>query len=235
MRLQFAYYLLFTSFISCYRPNTYGQDQGAIIIKRYLFEPGITMNIDSKILYKNRLSIQEVVELNTREDSSGKSFFTKVLFYTYLDPDKNLCYNYKSFSDTAKFINYYTNMDSTIINGGWNFYSNQKNFYDSLIDLKDTVINRVEYKRIRVDNETKNKKIYSNIYFFRCDRVGLLVNFNKSLSDKIGCSVVRVDTWKENKLITTVEILFLSDQLSKDEIKVFKAWENNAKAKPVNK
>ena len=126
-------------------------------------------------------------------------------------------------------------MDQTIIHGCWNVYSNQKNFYDSLIDLKDTVINRVEYKRIRVDNETKNKKIYSNIYFFRCDRVGLLVNFNKSLSDKIGCSVVRVDTWKENKLITTVEILFLSDQLSKDEIKVFKAWENNAKAKPVNK
>lgn len=234
MRIQFALYLFVISLMSCPSPGIYGQGQGVVIVHRYLFEPDITIGVSFKILYIDNRSIQQIPQLNIIEDSSGKKTYTKILYYSYLNPDKNVCYNYRNLSDTARILKYYTDIDSVDIDGGWNFYSNKNLQYDSSTNLNDTVINGINYNRIRLDKKINGNSIYFHVYL-RCDKKGTLIKFFKPLSDQIGCPVVRIDTYQRNRLTTSGEIQFLSDKLSQEELKVFDAWEKNAEGiQPIN-
>lgn len=217
---------------------SYGQDQGVVIVHSYFYgSKGSTtiphFEVSYKIWFKNNRSIQEVPLLLFTEDSSGQKTSFKIKHYSYLDPDENVCYNFSSFSDTARVLRHYSDIDSVSNdgrNGGWNFYSNEKFEYDSLTNLSDTVINNSTFGRIRLDKKFNGNSVYLILYF-RYDKKGTLVKVFKSLSDSLGCPVVRDDNFIKNRLFMTRELEFVSDKLLPEELKVFEAWGKNVKAK----
>lgn len=210
-----------------------GQNQGSIIVHAYFWGadsseikgPSV---INNKIWFKGNQSIQEVPVILFGGESSGKNPFFKIKHYSYLDPDANAGRNYYAFSDTAKVFKQYSNIDSVIIGGGWNFYSNQNFQYDSSTNLSDTVINKISYGRIRLDKKINDNSIFFVLYH-RCDKKETLIRLFKPLSDSIGCPIVRDDTYIKNKLFMTREIEFVSDKLTRDELEVFEAWKKNGK------
>ena len=227
MSKQLILYLFIFSMMSCSSQETFSQNEGIVTEHLYMFRPGDTIEVKLRVLYRNNQTIQEVPQLNIVEDSSGKRTFTKILHYSYLDPGKNVCYNYRNFSDTAKVIKRYSNIDSVRIKGGWNFYSNKDFQYNSSTSLQDTVINGINYSRIRLDKDINGIGIYFHLYL-RCDKKGTLIKYFKPISDKIGCPIVRIDTYEQNNLTISHEIEFVSDKLSQEEVKVLETWERNA-------
>jgi hypothetical protein len=216
-----------------------GQDQGIVIVHTYFFgndgpNSKPPLDISYRILFKNNRSIQEVPLLIFTDDSSGQKASFKIKHYSYLDPDKNVCYNYKSVSDTAEVLKHYSDIDSVVKDGGWNFYSNRKFEYDSSKNLCDTIINNTRYERISLDKKVNGNAVYLIIYF-RCDKKGTLIKVFKPLSDSIGCPATRDDSFIKNKLFMTRELEFISDKLTQGELKVFEAWDENEKKYPARK
>lgn len=208
-----------------------GQNEGMLIRHSYFFSKGSLANkpsldISKKIFFKDNLSIQQVPLLVFTDDSSGKKTEVKVKYYSYLNRDKNVCYNYGNFSDTAKILEFYPDIDSALKLGGWNFYSKEKYEYDSMFNLNDTVIKNKTYKRIRIDERFNNMDTRMIIYF-ACDKKDLTFSLNRPLSDSIGCPIVRDDTFIDNKLFMTTELEFVSDKLSPAELQVFNTWQAN--------
>lgn len=184
------------------------------------------LDMSYRILYRDTKSIQEVPLLKMVTDSSGSKSMVKIKHYTYLDPDNNVCYNYRNFSDTATVLNYFSDIDSVNVGGGWNFYSKSRFEYDSAMNIKDTVINDVKFGRIRLDKKINNTDIYFHLYY-RCDRKQSLIKIFKSISDSIGCPIFKVETYFKNRLFSSREIEYISDSLSQNELRVFDAWEKN--------
>jgi hypothetical protein len=131
-------------------------------------------------------------------------------------------------SDTAKVLKNYSDIDSVTIDEGRNFYSSQRFDYDSSKKLEDTVINTLVYKRIRINKSFNGNPIYLILYYM-CDKKGKFIKLFKPISDSIGCSIVRDDTFIEDRLFMTIEPEFVSDNLSKNELRIFDAWEKNAR------
>lgn len=222
-----------------YGCNSQGQDQGIIKIHTYFFGlDSLTtippLDISYRILFKKNRSIQEVPLIISSEDSSGEKTLVKIKHYSYLNPDENVCYNYRELSDTAEVLENYSDIDSVSKSGGWNFYSNRKFEYNSSKNLSDTVINNFTYGRIKLDKKINDISGYLIIYF-RCDKKGTLIKIFKPLSDSIGCPIFRDDSFIKNKLFMTRELEFISDKLSPYELKIFEAWERNEKQNPAKK
>jgi hypothetical protein len=236
MKLKEMQYFIFGIFlIGC---NISAQDRGIVLVHSYFpstdsmkarFEP------QCRIFFSGNKSIQEVPLLVFSSDTSGaQTTHLKIKHYSYLDPTKNICYNYSSFSDTAQVLNMYESIDSVGRDGGWNFLSTEKFEYDSSKNLPDTLINDVSHGRIKLFKKFNSNSIYLIIYF-RCDKKNTLVASFKSLSDSIGCPIVRDDTYIKGKLFMTTELKYISDTLSQGELKVFDVWERNVKKFPVQR
>lgn len=230
MRFQVLAFLAFFLFLEC---NSLQEKEGVVRVNTSFVGDGEKSNslppfeIDFKILYKGNLSIQEVPVLNLTEDSSGKESSVKIKHYSYLDPDINRCLNYKTFSDTAKVWKHYTDIDSIEVDGGWNFLSNKKLEYDSSANLPDTIVNGVTYGRRRLYDRRSAKDLYFNLYI-DCNRKSELIRIFKTISDSLGCPIVRQETYIKGKIFIVREIDFLSDRLSPAESQVFSAWGKNA-------
>jgi hypothetical protein len=61
-----------------------------------------------------------------------------------------------------------------------------------------------------------------------------LFTYDTLLSKQVGCPLVKVYGYSPIKkgIPTSAEINFLSDTLSKNELKIFDAWEKNEKKTP---
>jgi hypothetical protein len=192
----------------------------------------VAFSISSKIWYKDSLSIQEVPQTNFTEDEKGhKTREDFISHYVFIDPRTKSFYYYKNFSDTAKIIKKYSGTDSFFVHGGWNFYAD-KNIVDGgwPVPLSDTVINQVSYKRVKFKRSFGQKE-FNSIGYFRCDKKGTLFKMDKSYSEKLGCPMVKIDNFLPGRgqLAISNEVDFLADTLSAKELKVFDAWEKNAR------
>jgi hypothetical protein len=230
MKSKSICYLFLILFAGCYSK---GQKQGVVKVNTSFLGaderlPPFKMSIT--IMYKNNLSIQEVPVINFFKDSSGEKSSVEIKHYSYLDADKNLCLNYKTFSDTAKVWKQYSNIDSVMVDGGWNFLSNKKFEYDSSINLPDTVTSGITYGRIRLYKRRNGSDMYFDLYT-NCAKKNTLIKF---FSENLGCPIVRVETYIKSKIFMIRELEFVSDRLSPEELRVFEAWEKNAKRKAGN-
>ena len=197
---------------------------------------------DTKIWYKDSMVIEQIPGLYMNTDTNGiETRWVKTEYYTFIDLRTKSFYDYSSFSDTAGLIKKYIQADSTPVSGGWNFYA-QRDWPGQLtpVSLSDTLIDNIVYKRIQVikepDSTQQNKKIW--IGYLNCDRKNTLFMFDKSLSKTTGCPIVRFDEQPLPEFVfrpVSAQIEFISDTLSNDELKVFNAWEKNAKNNPVSK
>lgn len=238
MKAKIFFYLVTILFSGC---SLHGQDQQGIIIDHtYLFGTDSLrrtkppLDIRYKIFFRNNQSIQEVPLIVFTSDSSGKKTVIKIKHYSYIDADKNACFNYGNFIDTAKAIKNYSDIDSVSKDGGWNFLSNAMFEYDSSKNLKDTTIKNINYGRIRLNKTSNGNNVYFILYY-RCNKKETLIKLFKPLSDSIGCPIVRDDTFIKNQLFMTRELEFFSDKLSNEELKIFDAWKKNEEKYPVYK
>lgn len=192
----------------------------------------------NKIWYSNNYIIEEITVVNHENNSVGHdTTWVKISYYTFMDLDSKSFYDYTSFSDTARLINKFPEPDSSGA-PGWSFYiQNDISSTEPPQKLSDTVIREITYKRYKFINKTKDNGEQVHIAYSRCDKKGTLFQFDKKFSDKIGCPIVRVDLFAIplNRYSLSKEIEFISNTLTEEEIKVFNAWERNARKYPVNK
>jgi hypothetical protein len=192
----------------------------------------------NKIWYSNNYVIEEITEVNHETNSIGHdTAWVKISYYTFMDLDSKSFYNYSSFSDTARLINKFPQPDSFGVSG-WSFYiQDDISATEPPQELSDTIIREITYKRYKFINKTKDNGEQIHIAYSRCDKKGTLFQFDKKFSDKVGCPVVRVDLFAIplNRYSLSKEVEFISHALTDEEMKVFDAWERNAKMNPVNK
>ena len=194
---------------------------------------------EMNIWVKGNLVIQEIKVINTTDSDGVITRETPVAYYLFMDRKSKTFYNYSSFSDTARILDKYTQADTAEIRGlgGWSFYKKRDlKITDSLQPLSDTTINNIIHKRFKFKLKTSNNESLVIIYL-RCDKKGTVLLFDKTLSEKLGCPIVRLDylPTPQNPSPVSSEIVFLRDSLSKEELKVFDAWEKNIKKYPVDK
>ena len=194
---------------------------------------------DMNIWFKGDFVIEEIKTIKTTDSNGFRTRQTPVAYYLFIDRKSKAFYNYSSFSDTAAILDKYIQEDTVEIKGlgGWSFYrSRNLNITDSLRRLSDTTINNIVYGRVQLILKSSNR-LLTPIAYLRCDKKGTTFLFDKNLSEKLGCPIVRLHnlpTSKNPKPVST-EIVFVRDSLSKAELKVFHAWEKNLKKYPVNK
>lgn len=200
--------------------------------------PIFTSNV--KIWYKGNLSIQELVTLYINTDTTGKRTERLIATsYAFINPDTHSFYFYKNFSDTAEIIKKFIGVDSFYVYGAWNFYNQKKIEYTGSPEiLDDTTIDKIIYKRLMFNRIQKEiSRQYTAIAYFRCDKKGTIILFDKTLSEKMGCPMERIDGFPldkmENPYSSSFE--FVRNTLTKEELKVFEAWERNARENPVSK
>jgi hypothetical protein len=92
------------------------------------------------------------------------------------------------------------------------FLSNKKFEYDSAINLSDTVIEGGAYRRVRLNKRFNNNEIYFILYL-NCSRKNSLLKLFKPLSDSLGCTIVRDDTFIQNRLFMKIELQFVSNEI----------------------
>jgi hypothetical protein len=191
---------------------------------------------DLRIWFEDSCVIYEVNRLYIHTDEYDKeTWYHKVDKYTYLDLKTMVFCNYKNFSDTAIMQRRYTIPDSKIV--AWNFYRRQSlsDTNNVLAPAPDTVINNVNYKRVKginvfLDDEKIERTSYYT-YYMRCDKKNTIFHIDRIFDEKIkDCPATRFDFFvPENTNTISTRYEYVSDTLTKEERKIFKKWAQNAK------
>ena len=245
--ILFSAFLLSTLY-SCFSVKKYEKNisEGHIsfIEKLYIEKEEVPLKYAAgglQVWYKDSNIIYEITNLYSKSvDDVEVEFGVKLKNYTFLDLRTMIFYDYNSLSDTATLIRCYTLPDSEYV--AWNFYYSKRflQSYNNFLSLPDTNINNITYKRLlkshTYDNNydsTQSSFTVVYTYFMQCNRKGSIFHIDRTFDDTINiCPATRLDIYyvgKENK-VTSGQIEFISDTLSKDESKVFKKWIENAKS-----
>lgn len=188
-------------------------------------------SISYRIWYRDSISIQEVpLSIVPNDTVKNVQPVISISHFTFIDPKNRYYAYYNSFSDTAQLIKNYIGTDSFRYHGGWNFYS-QNNFpYDSSVNLSDTLLNNITFSRIKFLRKSSSD-FQSFVLYYRYGEKQL-VGFMKNIAEKVGGTISRVDTFINNKLTTSVEIVTIKEKLSINESNIFDRWENQMKLIP---
>lgn len=197
-----------------------------------------TYGPDGKIYYKDSMVIEQIMGINVYPDSNGQKH-REVYTYQYVFIDvPTRSFVYRTFTDTAQILVKFTRPDSVRITGSvllWPFYApNDLPLTQAPQKLTDTVMNGITYQRYRLINRA-DAQTPESIGYGRCDKKGTMFQFDKRLSAQMGCPLVRIDYLPTAAAMHPVSLAieFRSEKLTQEEIKVFEAWERNAKNNPV--
>lgn len=192
---------------------------------------------DRKMWYKDSMVIQEVFHIYQSEDDNHNiNWNIKVERYKFIDLRTKDIFEYYTFSDTAKVIKKCTLLDTNCIGECWKFWSD----YDFMLlgqvtKATDTIIGEkrfLRYKR-QLSINTEKGNVEENLYaYFDCDRKSGLFKLNVPFSKKVGCPLIRIDVINTPRTYfdTRSELFYHPDKLNPAELKVFEAWEKNARA-----
>ena len=244
--------LLLLSLFSCKtsKQNSKTQFTGLVVRKSKVFNPETKsyiqdpQYIDRNVWYKDSVVMQDLYYYSIFQDGNKPSIDSFVsMGYLYHDLRNGWCYKYKTFSDTATLIDKFINNDTTYIYGSWDFLKTQKSFVrtKNIKQITDTTINSVLYKRYqtiglsKLDNNEEINTIYTS--YIRCDKKQKFFLIDKKFSDSIGCNLVMYEYVYTNSRIPSgiLQIDFVRDSLTQQELKVFAAWEKYAKEHPLSK
>ncbi len=197
---------------------------------------------DAKKWFRDSIVIIEGDSISIKTDVFGNETFQVLINrYVYIDLKKKIFYKYNTFTDTARIIKKYSLYDSGYIDDKWNLFDSTSEFTSQkYFQIPDTVINRIIYSRYRVNSDRKSGsgESYKNIetLYLRCDIKNFQLSYNKPLSFKTGCFVTRIENFQpELNTCIYYEINMIRETLTKEEHKIFDAWEKNARENPVSK
>jgi hypothetical protein len=193
-------------------------------------------------LYKDSMIIEEVHYAHFKsKNDTATDWESKVLCYYFIDLRNMIVYKYHSFSPDSMFTKKYTKQDSFPFRYGWNFYNhiaytNQKNIQK----ISDTMLSNINYKRAIATYTSVTDKgdslLCLNTEYLRCDKRGSFFNLNEAIGVilNLDCPVVMSESYYPNLNFRQKDVIeFLPRKLTKEEKKVFKAWEKNEKLYPI--
>lgn len=197
---------------------------------------------DRKLWYRDSVVIQEAVAVEI-ENEPGKKQRSRVYVrhYTFLDLRTRSFYEYATFTDTAKIMAKYTQPDSVNVGGGWNFYTYRDMFIEeNMQSLPDTIMRGIRFKRIRSTKEETREEdghhFWINIAYLRCDRKNSIFHIDRAFDERSDCPLTRLEWVSYGKQPWIYdEIDYVADTLSREETRIFDAWERNAKLNPVER
>jgi hypothetical protein len=186
--------------------------------------------------YKGSFVIQEVEHIYQEQDLQGNYTFTNVVErYKFINVSTREIFEYKNFSDTARIIKKCAPDDSSCIRETWRFWDKPDNMQEgTLRKISDTILDGIIYKRVENKRKVQTEKGELEFYqigYFRSDLKNPLFTFNPPLSKRFGCPMVRYDAYyiPEVYPLSYVELEYFPRKLTPEELKVFAAWERNAK------
>lgn len=188
--------------------------------------------------FKDSLFIQQVRSPQIHTDEKNiKTYSSKPLMSVYIDLSNKVLYHYKNLSDTAQIFSKQVLPDSMMYYG-WTFYSEKLRQIEGEPEaISDTAIDNVVYKRAKFHFVHNNPIDNFQIGYFRCDEKGLMFSLEKSYSQKLGCSMSKFIDYRYKNGIwnsyASIEVKYVADTLTKEQLAVFNAWEKNAKEHPV--
>lgn len=239
-RVLFIHFVIvFLLFSSCYSTGQISNRNIVQVITHFYDAKG-KKNFTHylKIWYNDSIAIQEIRGVTTVTSSKDTTVTYPLLFYRYMDLRSKMIYDYTSFSDTASLIEKASLPDSLLYGPGWSFYSEKAPKIQGTPELlTDTVIDNISYRRAKFTYTWYDPKKIFLVGYFRCDGKGNMFSLEKDFSRKWNCTMVKSFTYKFGMTIPygSKEVEFLSEELTKEELKVFKAWERNARQNLVNK
>ena len=229
--------------ISCSIPK-HATHCGIVISKIKFYNPILrkyvrseTFGPDIKVWFKDSTVIVKTMGISINRDTNNiETRSVYVAYYTYVDLTKMVFYKYANFSDTAKIIVRYTEAqsDSVFWNVNWKFYKRNDIAHTGPIEnMSDTIMNNRTYKRLKLTEKPTNDStdFQATIVYFDCARKGTIFQYDKHLSEQVGCPMVAYNELPTAKFPRTLscEIEFVTDKLTPEELKVFDAWEKNVK------
>jgi hypothetical protein len=252
---SFKTLLYFTFAIAVgYQAKSQCTNCGIAVFKGSFYNPTLSKYVNRqtdypniKVWYRDSCVIEKIEGINIKSTVglhySGERLEKRwivLIDYVFIYLPTHSFYRYKTFADTAKLAEQFTKPDSIQTSGVWNFYaSTAKNMPDSINPMTDTTIKNINYKRkmlVYFDKDSAKTPFYF-IGYFRCDKKGTMFQLEKSLSEKVGCPMVRSDGLPNPRRPRPLqlEVKYEADHLTPEEMKVFDAWEKYAKAHSVVK
>jgi hypothetical protein len=225
------------------QPTVFAKE-GVVVVKvrgfdtasnSYLPFPNIA---DQRKWYKDSLVIEEIYRIYQYNDPNDNiTWDIKVIRYTFLDLRTWDIYEYGSFSDTAKMIRKCPAGDSGCIRQCWRFWDKYgfMRAYGTLSPLPDTTIDGERFKRVLrkvVDNVPGGKNELLTYAYFCIDKKDKLIAFDYPYSKFMGYPLMKFEEINPSSphLNAYGEVEYLPRGLTAQELKVFAAWERNAKA-----
>jgi hypothetical protein len=216
--------------------------EGKAVLRTYFYDDdGNHRFADTlQLWFKDSMAIQDkhTTEIETR-NTSKKSVTTikmNLLGYRFINLQRMSWYDYATFSDTALTIDKGILPEFGFKDYGWNFYSDKVlQIQGEAMPIRDTTIESIRYKRVKFNVMGDDPQKVYKVGYLRCDKKEHLFSLLSSYSRLLKCTMTKLFTYRvgSTKPFSLIEIEFISDQLTKDEEKVFAAWERNAKQNPV--
>lgn len=223
MKNTLYYISILVLVFSCRSMQSAGQNEGVAMMHHYLIEKDTILDIHFKVFFFDRQSVQEVPQLDMNENQFGKSASIKVLHYSYLNPQKNICVNFSEFSDSARPLKCYANADSVFVGGGWNFYSTRSLRYDIKSYLRDTAFDGNTYNMFRLqDLKSPNNTVF--VAYVNCQRKDFPLKFFYSFDDPSHCLIERIDTYQNGVLVMISKMDIIANKLSGEQRHIFQKW-----------
>ncbi len=236
--------VLFLSLVSCNSKSQIDNSQklGVVLLITHFSNSNASgfgaFNDTITMWFKDSLFIQQVRSPQIHTDEKNvKTYSSKPLISVYIDLSNKVLYHYKNLSDTAQIFNKQVLPDSMMYYG-WTFYSEKlRQIVGEPEPIADTIIGNTTFKRAKFHFLHNNPDDNFQIGYFQCDVKGVLFSLEKSYSRRIGCSMSKfVDYRNKNgawNSYASIEVKYVADTLTSEQLAIFDAWEKNAKEHPV--
>jgi hypothetical protein len=190
---------------------------------------------DNKIWFRDSTVVYEVrLNLET-DDSTPEGRIIKksrpVWMYSFIDLRTMIGQDYLHFNDSSRsFSNYRLKENES---PGWQFNKVIPLSKPNLIDrnLRDTQINGVKVKRVKVLNQHYPLIMEYVIYYLKIDTSKHMFHMDQAIRGIYpGYRAFQVDSFDDTgSLWSRSELTIIAEHLSKEEKSVFSHWEKNAK------
>jgi len=226
IRLNYLKIIVSYLFVGCIFSCGKNSSEGVFVRSRSFVKmegakPVLSEEMSDTLWVLDNSFIEQLPLYNLFQDSLNRVTAVKFIRYYALLDKKNITYFHR-FSDTATPIKKIVNPNAFKLDGGWDFNSTESLERDSLINFKDTLCGPILYGRKKLYRTIDNQSLYIMLYY-NC-KENTPVKFLKSLSDSIGCPIVRMDTYIDEQLSTSTEIKCIREHLNSNESSIFERW-----------
>jgi hypothetical protein len=213
-------------------PNkeTSSYTSGGIVVQRIdLYSHGeVTISMPLKVWYMDSLVIEEIAKTKTfTYETKPLTLSVTPLWYRLIDLQKRMWFDFATFTDTARMIKKGNLPDKYFADHGWAFYSSKSLEYGGTPEkLHDTMIEGIPYLEYKFTDLRESMPNTYAIGYFRNDKKGNMFSLEKEFSNKMGYTMTKRFDYKDTSEYPyiSMQLEFISDTLSQNEIKIFSAW-----------